>query len=647
MKLLEPFQLKGLLLKNRIVMASMGTNLANPQGFVTDEMISYYVERAEGGAGLIITELVTVDFPLGNGIERQLSIDDDKFIPGLRRLVTRVKKYGSKIFIQLNHAGNRANPQIIGIPFPVSASSVPSKRVNVQPKPLTLEEIASLIESFGQAARRAKEAGFDGIDLHCAHGYLLCQFLSNYTNKRSDGYGGDIENRSRLPIEILQRCRNEVGKDFLISCKVTGNQYVDGGNTLRETKIFCRLLDENGIDAIQVSGGDSESAYHFPVPPMYVPRACYVKLAESIKKVVKIPMISVGRINNLKLANQIVENGKADLVAMGRAFLADPYFPKKALEGRMEEIRTCVGCNQGCIGRDRTKYLVVGCVLNPRAGRERNGTKIVRAKVAKKILVVGAGPAGMEAARVATLMGHQVTLIESQRWLGGQLQLAAMPPGRGEFRNLIKWYRIQMMKLGVRILLGTKATPDLIKDVSPDSIVLANGSKPLVPRIQGLSPGKLANASDILGWRVQTGARVVVIGGGNVGLETADFIAVQGKKVTVIEQLSEVGRDMEAYTKRILIGRLNRNRVEIITKAIIDKVTQGKLFIRSNGKNREIVFDEPLVNATGSEADGETFEWLSKSEELRNLSIYKIGDCVSPRQLRDAIYEGYMTSRSI
>lgn len=647
MKLFEPFQLKGVLLKNRIVMASMGTNLADPNGFVTDEMISYYVERAKGGAGLIITELATVDSPLGNGIQRQLSIDDDKFIPGLRKLAKQVQKNGTKIFIQLNHAGNRANPQITGIPFPVSASNVSSNRVKVTPRPLTLEEIANLVESFGQAARRAKEAGFNGIDLHYAHGYLLCQFLSNYTNKRVDAYGGRINNRSRFPLEVLQKCRSEVGKDFIISGKVTGNQYMDGGITLRETKIFCRLLDGNGIDAIQVSGGDSESAFHFPVSPMYIPRGCYVKLAESIKTVVKVPVIAVGRINNLKLANQIVENGKADLVAMGRAFLVDPYFPKKGLEGKIEEIRTCIGCNQGCIGRDRTKYLVVGCILNPQVGRERNGTKIVRTEVAKKILVIGGGPGGLEAARIAAMRGHQVTLVELQKWLGGQLTLAAKPPGRREFRNLIKWYRIQMMKWGVKVFLGRKITLDLIKEVSPDLVILATGSKPLIPKIEGATPKRLANASEVLRGKIQTGKRVVIIGGGSVGLETGDFIAIQGKKVIVIEQFAEVGRDMEPYTRRILMGRLNGNKVEIITKAIIDKVIGEKLFIRSNGKRREIVFDGPLINATGAEANREMFEWLREIKKLRNLNTYKIGDCVSPRQLRDAIFEGYLISKSI
>jgi 2,4-dienoyl-CoA reductase-like NADH-dependent reductase (Old Yellow Enzyme family)/thioredoxin reductase len=647
MKLFEPFQLKGLLLRNRIVMASMGTNLADPQGFVTDEMVSYYVERAKGGAGLIITELVTVDFPSGNAIERQLSIDDDKYIPGLKRLAAQVKKYGSRIFIQLNHAGNRAKPQITGVPFPVSASNVPSSRVNVQPRPLRLEEIGNLIESFRQAARRAKEAGFDGIDLHCAHGYLLCQFLSNYTNKRLDGYGGGIRNRCRLPIEVLQGCRDEVGKDFLISSKVTGNQYIDGGTTPREAKMFCRLLEERGIDAIQVSGGDSESDYHFPVPPMYVPRGCYVKLAESIKRVVKIPVISVGRINDLKLANQIVEDGKADLVAMGRAFLADPYFPRKALESRIEDIRPCVGCNQGCIGRDRTKYLIVGCALNPQAGREGGRARIARAKVIRKILVVGGGPGGLEAARVAALRGHQVTLIEVERRLGGQLQLAAKPPGRREFRNLIKWYRIQMTKLGVRVILGRKANPELIKGVSPDLIIIATGAKPHALQIEGLAPGELVNASQILEGQIQTGARVAIIGGGSVGLETADLLAMEGRKVTVLEKLSEIGRDMEAYNKRVLMGRLSRNGVQIVTRVTIKKVNGGKLFIRRNGKKRTIAFDGPLINATGTEANKEVFKSLRKSGELRNLGVYELGDCVSPRQLRDAIFEGYVISRGI
>jgi 2,4-dienoyl-CoA reductase-like NADH-dependent reductase (Old Yellow Enzyme family) len=458
MKLFDPIQLKGLFLKNRIAMASMGTNLADTEGFVTDKMIAYYAERAKGGAGVIMTELVTVDFPLGNGIERQLSIDDDKYIPGLQGLTNELHRYGSKAFIQLNHAGNRAKPEFTRGSVPVSASHVPSSIVKIEPRALTYEEVSKLVDAFGQAAGRAQKAGFDGIDLHFAHGYLICQFLSSFTNKRTDNYGGSFENRTRLALEVLERCRREVGRDFLISAKIPGRQYVKGGITLPEAKAFCRLLEKKGIDAVQVSGGDPESPDHLPVPPMYIKRGCYANLAQSIKKAINIPVIAVGRINNVLLANQIIESGKADLVAMGRAFLADPDFPRKAQEGRLDEIRMCIGCNQGCRGRDRTKYLTVGCVLNPRVGKENKESEIIPARVSKHVLVVGGGPAGMEAARVAALRNHKVTLVEEQRGLGGQLRMAARPPGRGEFRHLIEWYRNQMKKLGVKLLMGRKAT---------------------------------------------------------------------------------------------------------------------------------------------------------------------------------------------
>ena len=629
-------------------MASMGTNLAGTEGFVTDEMISYYVERAKGGVGLIMTELVTVDFPLGNGIERQLSIDDDKYLPGLRRLTTQIHRYGSKVFIQLNHAGNRAKPEITGMLIPVSSSNVPSNLVNVEPRPLTLEEIANLIDSFGRAALRAKEAGFDGIDLHFAHGYLIHQFLSSYTNKRLDCYGGVIKNRARLALEILERCRHKVGENFPISCKITGREYVYGGINLKEARSLCCFLEEKGIDAIQVSGGVPESSDHFPVPPMYSPRGCYIGLAESIRKAVKVPVIAVGRINNLQLANRIVDSGKADLVAMGRAFLADPCFPRKAQDGKVEEIRTCLGCNQGCRGRDRTKYLVVGCVLNPRTGREKDETEIVPAEVPKNILVVGAGPGGMEAARVAGLRGHQVTLIEKQKRLGGQLRVAARPPRRGEFRHLINWYRIQMKKLRVRVHLGQKATPNLIRSISPDVVILATGSCPLILEIGGYRPKKLVGVSEILEGKIKTGRKVVIIGGGGVGLEAADFLAVRGKRVTVIEKLSEVGRDLEGYTKKVLMGRLAKNRVKILTDAIIDKVKGKKILIDWNGgKKEEIAFDGPLINATGVEANKELFRLCKEIKGLGDLCIYEIGDCVFPRQLRDAVFEGYKISKSI
>jgi 2,4-dienoyl-CoA reductase-like NADH-dependent reductase (Old Yellow Enzyme family) len=647
MKLFKPFKLKGLLLRNRIVMSSMGTNLADREGFVTDEMVAYYGERAKAGAGLIMTELVTVEFPRGNGIERQLSISDDKYMPGLSRLTSQIHQYGSKIFVQLNHAGNRTKPDPAGKSILVSASNIPSSVMNVEPRPLTLEEIEGLIETFGQAARRAKETGFDGVDLHLAHGYLLCQFLSRITNKRSDEYGGSLGNRARFIIEILERCRQEVGDDFVISAKIAGNQYVDGGITPSEAKALCCLLEKRGIDAIQVSGGDPESATNSTVPPMYSRRGCYVKLAESVKKAVNIPVIAVGRINNVQLANLILEGGKADLIAMGRAFLADPSFPTKAQKGNLEEIRLCIGCNQGCSGRDRTKYLVVGCVLNPRAGREKDELDVVPARVSKKILVVGGGPGGMEAARVAALRKHHVTLVENRKALGGQLQVAARPPGRGEFHHLINWYRIQLMKLGVKLLLGRCATPDLIQDLGPDVVILATGSSPLVPQIEGVRPESLAPASDVLGKRIETGQKVVIIGGGGVGLDVADFLAVRGKKVMVVEQLPDVGRDLEVATKKVLMGRLARGGVEILKGVTIHRVESKKIVVQWNGDKREITFDKPLVNATGAKGNSELSHSLKEIKELKDVELYEIGDCVSPRQLRDAILEGWQIGKVI
>jgi 2,4-dienoyl-CoA reductase-like NADH-dependent reductase (Old Yellow Enzyme family)/thioredoxin reductase len=647
MKLFDPIQLKGLSLKNRIVMASMGTNLADPDGFVTDEMICYYTERAKGGAGLIMTELVTVDFPLGNGIEGQLSINDDKYIPGFQRLTTQIHQYGSKVFIQLNHAGHRAKVEFTRGSVPVSASPIASSIAKIQPRPLTGEEILNLIDAFGRAARRAKEAGFDGIDLHFAHGYLICQFLSSFTNKRTDEYGGNAQNRARFALEVLRCCRRGVGKDFPISAKVVGHQHVKGGITLHETKKFCHLLQQNGIDAIQVSGGDPESSDHLPVPPMYSRRGCYVNLAHSIKKAVGIPVIAVGRINNVLLANQIIESGKADLVAMGRAFLADPDFPAKALGGKLEEIRMCIGCNQGCRGRDRTRYLTVGCVLNPRIGKEKEEPEIAPARTPKHVLVVGGGPSGMEAARVAALRGHEVTLFEKHRSLGGQVRLAARPPGRGEFRHLIEWYRYQMTKLGVEVLLGRKATVDLIRSVTPDLVILATGSRPLFPKIEGVKQVRVAYAFEILGKKIQIGHEAVIIGGGGVGLETADFLASRGKKVTVIEQLMEVGRDLEGSTKKALMARLARKQVVILTGATIDRVGTGTLCLRWNGSKKEINLEEPLIIATGAQANLDLYESLKKTEAMRNIDTYVIGDSASPRLLREAISEGYETSQNI
>jgi 2,4-dienoyl-CoA reductase-like NADH-dependent reductase (Old Yellow Enzyme family)/thioredoxin reductase len=647
MQIFEPIELKEVRLKNRLVMASMGTNLADSDGFVTKEMEAYYGERAKGGVGLIMTELVAVDFLRGSGIEHQLSIDDDKYIPGLRKLVDQIHQYGAKVFVQLNHAGSRAKSHMVRSGSAGSSNKGFEFGATVSPNSMTPKEIDHLIELFGRAARRSKEAGFDGIDVHFSHGYLLSQFLSNLTNGRADEYGGSLENRARLPLQVLERCRHEIGSSIPITGKITGKQYLNRGITLKEAKVFAHLLEERGIDAIQVSGGDPESSKYFPVPTMFSRRGCYVRLAQSIKKDVAIPVIAVGRINTIQLANKIIEAKKADLVAMGRAFLADPYFPQKGMEGKYKAIRICIGCNQGCRGRDRTRYLAVGCVLNPQVGKERNEAEFVPTQIPKKLLVVGGGPGGMEVARGAALKGHSVTLVEEKKVLGGQLLQAQEPPGRREFRELISWYRFQLSKVGVRVIKGRKVTPDFILDSKPDILVLATGSRPLFSEFKRPMLKDLVYASEILENKVQTGQKVLIIGGGGVGLETADYLSSLGKRVTIIEMLPEVGRDVEGSTKKVLMERLAIHKVNIFTHANIYKSEGGKVFVKSNGCKKEIVFTGPIVNAAGAKANNDLCNLLKKSKRFKTMEIYEIGDCVAPRMLRDAIFEGYAVAQRI
>lgn len=639
-KLFDPIMVGEVLLKNRIVMAPMATNLATKEGHVTDELMSYYVERARNEVGLVIIESTCIDSPVGRNIAHELCADRDDCIPGLKRLASAIHEAGAKVALQLHHAGSLAKSSITGMQ-PVSCSAVASRVTGEVPKVLSLEEIERIVEAFSEGVRRAQEAGMDGVDLHYSHGYLITQFLSRLTNLRTDRYGGSLENRARFPLEVLRRCREKAGRDYLIMCKLTVDQFLPGGSTLSETGPVAKMLEEEGVDVIHATAGDPNSLENLPVPPMFSPRGCYVPLAEGLKKYTKIPIGAVGRIHEPELAVRILEEGKADLINIGRSLLADPEFLTKVKERRIEDIRPCIGCNQGCRGRDRTKYFTLHCSVNPDIGKEKE-FRIKPSFQKRKVLIVGGGPAGMEAARVAALRGHAVILCEKTKSLGGQLLLAAKPPGREEIENLTRYLIRQVTKSSVRILCEQEVDGAFVDAMIPDVIIFATGSVPMTLVDKEDVGSRICLAHQALRGEIEIGKKVVVIGGGSVGSGTADFLAEKGHDVTLLLRRMDIGSKLEPSTKMVIQRRLETNGVTIIRKAQFGKFRNGKMSFEREGKEEFLDADNVII-AIGSKPENSLYQRIKG----KRGHVYAIGDCVEPRGILEAIAEGAMVGRII
>ena len=471
-ELFSPFKIGPVEMRNRIVMPSMITFLASEVGAVTQRMIDYYAERARGGVGLINIESVYVleeDRDFG-----RLGIENPRLQVGLSELAESIQEQGARSFLQLNHRG--------------SALSIHKGK---GPDELTLEEMEGIIEAFSLAALRAQKAGFDGVEIHGANIYLIAQFLSPLTNHRRDEYGGGLEGRMKFLKDVFQRVRQKVGDEYPVSLRMAGHEYTDGGLQLTDTQFIARRMEEAGASALHVSAGSPVVPY-WHVPPMAIARGCHVKLAAEIRKVVKIPVIAVGRINDPVLANEVVAEGKADLVAMGRALIADPYLPLKAKEGRLEDIRKCVACNY-CRKRIGQLNRTLRCAVNAEAGRERD-SRIVPSSRNRRVMVIGGGPAGMEAARVLALRGHRVVLYEKGAKLGGQVNLAVIPPHKEELGNILDYLPSQLKKLNVEVHLGREATAETVTKERPDAIIVATGALSLFPEIPGLERGKTVHS---------------------------------------------------------------------------------------------------------------------------------------------------------
>jgi len=638
MKLLfTPFRIKHLEIPNRIVMPGLASFLIEDDGTITDKTIEHYRLRAAGGPGMVIVEACAVS-PEGVVSPHQARIYDDRFVEGLAKIAQVMRAEGAVPAVQIHHGGRQTSSKVIK-QKPLAPSPLPCPTIRGDVEPLTKEKIQELIHKFGDAAERAVQAGFDLIEIHGAHGYLINQFLSRFSNIREDEYGGDVEGRAKFALEIVREIRKRIGKDFPLSFKISAQEFVPNGLTVGESIKILKLLVKEGIDVVQVSAGN-DATPEWIAQPMFMKKACLAGSAGAIKKALNIPVMAVGRINDPLVAERILAEGKADLVCMGRGLLADPELPKKAKEGRLEDIRTCIACNtcmESIFRRGR-----VECLVNPVLGREKE-LVFEPAKERKKVMVVGGGPGGLNVAWVAARRGHNVHLYEKQKFLGGQLLLGSITGYKKELLSLIEFQKRQINRFGVKLHLGQEVTPEMVDKEKPDVVILATGSSPSVPPVEGIDKPIVALYPEALNTGNFRDLKVVMIGGGATGSEVALHLADQGCSVTIVEVLPKVGLQLESMTRKVLLQRLKSRGVRILTETKLQQVKDnGVIVVGKEGKETFLEADRVVV-AIGTKPDNLLYEQIKS----KGYEIHRIGDCLEPRSAKAAIYEGAVLGRSI
>jgi 2,4-dienoyl-CoA reductase-like NADH-dependent reductase (Old Yellow Enzyme family)/thioredoxin reductase len=663
--LLRPGRIGSLELKNRMIMPGMGTNLAAADGTVSDAIVNYYARRANGGVGLIITEVCCPD-PLGRVIPGEIEITSNHFMPGLSRIPHAVHSGGAKICLQLAHGGCFASEGVTG-QRPITPSGVGTMQLpGEKPRTMSIEDIKELIQKYGDAAKRARDCGFDAVELHGAHGYMPLQFLSAYTNRRKDEYGGSLENRARFALETIRAIKGSAGKDFTLIYRLSADEDVPGGVTISEACVFAKMAENAGADAIHVSAGTWDSRLHtynavmaglespvgkhlsdgvatsMWVPPNYTRRGSLVHLAAAVKKAVSVPVVAVCSITP-EMGEDILKENGADFIAIGRQTIADPDYPKKIFEGSASEIRRCLRCNE-CLG-EVMRSNGISCAVNAEAGKEyERFTAIFPAASPKKVAVIGGGPAGMQATQTAAKRGHKVTLFEKNAELGGALYFVALPDFKLDYKDYMK-YMIEATKTcGAIIKTGRAVTVDEIREGGFDVVIVATGASISKPDIEGNLDPSILDPLKVLDGETPNCDHIIVCGAGLVGCEVAMHLAQRGKKVTMIDMLPDVAPDMAIYTKWALNSKLAELGVKALLNHRITKMTGKRVVCEVDGK--ETTFDsDAVVCALGLKPVRSVLENLR--EILEGIEIIPVGDVNSPRKIMQAIHEGFHAARRI
>lgn len=646
-QLFKPLTIKGMTLKNRIVMPPMGTNYGGEFGDFTDEHIKYYEQRAKGGTGLIIVENACVDFPLGSNGTTQIRIDHDRYIPALYKLTETLHRYGTCASIQINHAGASAVPGRIEGLTPVSSSNIPSKTGGATPRPLTKEEILEIIEKYAQAARRAQIAGFDAVEIHGGHSYLLCQFLSPLYNDRKDEFGGSVENRARFARLVLERVRQEVGPFFPIMFRISADELIEGGNTLEDTlQILDYLVAE--VDIINVSAAVNDSI-QYQIDAMYLEDGWRSYMAKAVKeKFADKVVMTTGNIRNPKVAEQILAEGHADLIGMGRGLIADPNWVNKVQSGKEDTLRKCISCNIGCAGHRIALNRPLRCTINPDTVLE-DSYLTKRISKPTNVVVIGGGTAGLEAACTAAEVGCTTFLIEKSPVLGGLAREIAKLPEKARIADFPDYLvqRAQNLK-NLIVFTKTEATVEMVANLKPDVIVNATGSSPLLPPIKGLREhvdiegGKVKSIFGLLGNMGSfefEGKKVAVIGGGAVGLDTVEYFAERGAQVSIVERLPMLGRDLDHITRIQMLDLIKRKNVDVLTNTSLLEIKADSFELEKDGETVALDFDYGFV-CLGMRPQTPVLEEMQHYFGPLGVQIINIGDSKRTRKIIDGVQEG-------